>query len=319
MGLKDCGKQNVFTQLNNMLSNWCIADGVGNIIISADLYLPPDPIEMVHRKIKQTYPHAVTAAPLNIRTTMLWSVATRTHTVRFEYASIYVTNGIANSREIGNALRGQACFSRDVSERMGAVFCDSLDVYDISGLFTLMAIIEDSLVVANTLGIKLYQAPPVQNGIVYINVNQMGEKGMTVQDAIWNRYFFFRRRYLSTQDLALLAALTIGVHALAPLDDGIRPIGSTFNSEGLRFVIWDDEFNEAPEIYPNLTAISVSSSAQCLASMMGEQTAYVRGFTRAATLLNGAISVEGTGDNARQRYFTSGLETLVVSVPKPRL
>lgn len=317
-------KQNIWAELYSQQSahpaNIVIHEMV-DFAITSVITLPADPV--TDRIIKRVFLHAVAEAPLLRTIYIVKGFSVVMSKPKLTDIGDFMTANAVNIRTVAVALRRKANFSRIVSEMVAASLSDCIETYDNTALFLDIALIEETLRMIETLGNHAHRGNAPAGGLVYLNAAQDGNAGALVgtifQEVVNERRFCFRFRDLKDADISLIDALTTGCQSIQPAQGDLVPISSIYRSEGSIFCIWDDMDRAAPAGgYAALHAGGVRESGIRIANMLGERDAYVKGYTRAASLINGCLSNEVVNRVEYQRFFTAGFETLEISLPAAR-
>lgn len=235
--------------------------------------------------------------------------------------SKYVENGVVNSRIVSSDLRGVCCMNRYVSDSIAASLDTNLNIHDMSSLFTIMAVIEDTLMSAELGEIQLQPSLPVPGNITYLNMRDaavppaVGPERAFIAE-LQAGHVFLRFRDLQPADITLLGMISAGLPGFVVPELGPRPTGLYLLSRGLHFVIWDDQAIVPPPQVVNLRAVDVAASANRICLLLDCLSDLVKGFTRAATIVNGMLFTEEAGGMEQRRFYTAGLETRSLALPR---
>lgn len=299
-------------------------DANTGILVQDHVALPAVLADMPMNNVVTEYPRVIPRAPATDRMLIVWGASVIQDELQLTDASQYMVTGAVQVRAVASGLRGEYNFSRLISEILAASFKIGLQRSDASGLFVILNIIEDWIEVGVNLGVPPVITDVAEN-IQYIDVSAEGEPGRaaannliagTARNAIFLKY-----KDLSPSDLNVIRIISAGLNKLEnPAPNPARPnvpLASLFRGTGLPVVVWND--GPIPDagaiVLPS--AVAVRACARRIADMMDWSQAYVQGYTRSATILNGLLSAEDRNNMRAQRYYTAGFETGNIRLPRP--
>lgn len=301
---------------------------VGSLLIAGKATMPAFGGDLRMQLYHTEFPRVLSADPPTLATTIHFGASKILDVMDIADAGPLVMNGCVNCKTVASHIRDVYRFGRALSENIASYFKDGLQRHDNSSIWVILTLMEVKLYSAQRMNnLPHVQAAPAAGGITLVNVAapQAKEDAATaaVIDGICRNKIFLYYKAMTEADFRVIQALTVGVQAFEYGANVPSPHLRPFTTPGVQFVIWNDDPMDPLPVNHVVTADDVRSTARRMATLMNEKTAYVRGYTRGMTIANGMVIKEQIpGPIAqepiyRQRYFTSGLETTTITLPRP--
>lgn len=291
---------------------------VGSVVISGIVSMPPlrgdAPMSRVATTFDRTYP---TGAPTR-RSHLTFSPPVIIGEVDPAIQAQYIKNNLAEFRPTASALRGQATMEMSMANRITNLLCEAAQDFDLMGLFTIIHLLVDYLYFMERLGIQPQVAPNQPNFISFINVNppagDIVAATTELTAAVMEGKLSFDNRWISRQDMRCMMAISAGPAYFNIGAPRHIPIHHNIRTPPVFWAIWDN----VPIVNPGAAMVTISdllAFAEKIVKHYSCRHAYVRGFVRAAMLINGSVERMGAGNRV---YMPSCLEFEYFSVPRPR-
>lgn len=202
-----------------------------------------------------------------------------------------VKGGTLSSRAVIDTLMAKRKFSKSMAEGMSAVFEHGLDRCDMSSLFLIGSLIEhqfDDMARAD-LHPAVDQAP--DGAITHVHLNpapaDLDANVLLGAGAIESGRYCIEDRRLSQVDKRVMRLISAGCQSVHSPADDYRHFLEFVRTPTVLWTLWADEpIGPDPEI-GNLTAEDIRTSLVRLALVLDAKADYVRGLTRAQTILRG--------------------------------
>lgn len=168
--------------------------------------------------------------------------------------------------------------------------------YDMTSMYTLLHLMENIMFWCELNHQAVAQAPAAAGGMTFCNINvgpgaAVDGEIATCTEAIKTNRICIPAKEMNAGDYTVLRLLTIGIQAIVIPGGAEIPIAATFQSQSVRFMIYDDVPLAPPANIP-LTSGIITRLADKLVGYTGTKGDFVRGFVRAASMVNGQIQIQ---------------------------
>lgn len=201
--------------------------------------------------------------------------------------------GILSSRAIVDTLMARRKFSKGMAEGLSASFEMGMDRCDMSSLFLIGSLIEHQIddLERYAMAPNIGQAPAGSINHLFLNPapGELAANLAIGQNAIETGRFCVENAKLSRVDKRVMALISAGCNQIRTPPNQPRHFLEFVETPSINWTIWSDEPIGPDPAIGDLTAEEIRTSLLRLSVMLDARSDYVKGSTRAQTILRGEL------------------------------